>query len=120
MEYRAILTRSGDDELKHWKYIKRVKGKDGKYRYIYNDQKHRMHQIGVTESKRDANGAVHKTQYKQRQGLYDHESTYQLFNGGSSLTVKYEGKLSRAAAKGEKWIFDNLISNKRKVPGQQK
>ena len=31
------MRRLADDELMHWKYVKRVLGKNGKYRYYYNN-----------------------------------------------------------------------------------
>lgn len=31
------MRRLADDELIHWKYIKRVRGKNGKYRYYYDN-----------------------------------------------------------------------------------
>ena len=31
------MRRLADDELMHWKYVKRVRGKNGKYRYYYDD-----------------------------------------------------------------------------------
>ena len=31
------MRRLADDELMHWKYIKRVRGKNGKYRYYYDN-----------------------------------------------------------------------------------
>ena len=30
------MRRLADDELMHWKYVKRVRGKNGKYRYYYD------------------------------------------------------------------------------------
>lgn len=36
MEYKAVVKRRSDDELQHHKYIKRVKGKNGKWRYYYD------------------------------------------------------------------------------------
>ena len=31
------MRRLADDELMHWKYIKRVRGKNGKYQYYYDN-----------------------------------------------------------------------------------
>ena len=31
------MRRLADDELMHWKYVKRVRGKNGKYRYYYDN-----------------------------------------------------------------------------------
>ena len=31
------MRRLADDELMHWKYIKRLRGKNGKYRYYYDN-----------------------------------------------------------------------------------
>lgn len=36
MEYRAVVKRKSDNELMHYKYIKRERGKNGKWRYYYD------------------------------------------------------------------------------------
>ena len=39
------MRRLADDELMHWKYIKRVRGKNGKYQYYYDNN------IGTSKKK---------------------------------------------------------------------
>ena len=36
MSYKAVVKRKSDDELMHWKYIKKVEGSNGKWRYYYD------------------------------------------------------------------------------------
>ena len=126
MEYRAIVKRNPNSELQHWKYIKRIKGKDGKYRYIYNSTQLRKHQAGVQEHYQrfhDKGVSVANVKYVQGDHFFDKiayrvtEADLALMESGKKYTmdVMYsQGKLSRGIAKGEKWIYDNLISDKKK------
>ena len=41
------MRRLADDELMHWKYVKRVRGKNGKYRYYYDNN------AGISKKKAD-------------------------------------------------------------------
>lgn len=38
MEYRGVNKTDPSNELTHWKYVKRVKGKNGKWRYYYDGE----------------------------------------------------------------------------------
>ena len=56
------MRRLADDELMHWKYIKRVRGKNGKYRYYYDNN------TGTSIKKADAkpstkSSSKHKVSY---------------------------------------------------------
>ena len=56
------MRRLADDELMHWKYVKRVRGKNGKYRYYYDNN------TGTSIKKADAkpstkSSSKHKVSY---------------------------------------------------------
>lgn len=133
MEYRAIVKRKSDDELQHWKYIKRVKGKNGKWQYYYDTANTDLQKYnsGTTIVNKNPDGSTNKTSYKQTKDWLDSKEVNNVDHftlsdsgvtvqvGKGDITYK-QGKLSRAAAKGEKWIFDNLISNDKKAPSQRK
>ena len=56
------MRRLADDELMHWKYVKRVRGKNGKYRYYYDNN------TGASIKKADAkpstkSSSKHKVSY---------------------------------------------------------
>lgn len=130
-KYYAITRSDSNDELQHWKYIKRVKGKDGKYKYYYDlDQELTKYKNGTTIVESSPTG-TRKTTYKQTNDWLDSKTEAKVdtftFDANSGTTVKVskgdvtysQGKISRAIAKGEKWIFDNLISDKKKAPSQR-
>lgn len=142
MEKYYAITRSADssDELQHFKYIKREKAKNGKWRYIYDrDQELTKYKNGtkIIDKSISDDGTQNtiETRYKQTDNWFDsHEKT--TINGRGTwyapggtvaeitkyhdeITTKSQGKISRAIAKGEKWIFDNLISNEKKYPSQR-
>lgn len=134
MEYKAIVKRKSDDELQHWKYIKRVKGKNGKWQYYYDtantDLQKYKNKLITNSSENIGNHTFEKrTEWKQHDGLFDKTEKSDWvkvgWNNDNShnqyyqIETNYQGKLSRAAAKGEKWIFDNLISNDKKAPSQR-
>ena len=120
MEYRAIVKRKSSDELQHWKYIKRVKAKGGGWKYFYKDNNLRKHQIGLTETKKykdkDGIDVKENISYKQTDRLFNtkNTSTAILNNTKYKTTTVSQGKLTRAIAKAEKWIYDNVISDDKK------
>lgn len=123
MEYYAI--RTGSDELTHWKYIKKVQKPNGKWRYIYDRSELEKYNKGLTtESQSIEDGGVKRTvrtTYGKTKSLFDGESRTEfssMFSDGSGsktvITKKYQGKLSRVQAKGEKWVFDKFLKKKNK------
>lgn len=67
MEYKAVVKRKSDDELQHWKYIKRVK-KNGKWQYTYDSKDNKL-----TSLKKEANrtrGALDAHYNVYRNNLY--------------------------------------------------
>lgn len=134
MEKYYAITRSADtdDELKHFKYIKRVKMPSGKWKYIYDaDQKLTKYKNGfsTTQTSNDGKTELDKiTEYKQTDDLFDGTSRWSFETGPyfkgdqrhrEEHTTHKQGKISRAIAKGEKWIFDNLISSSKKTAPQK-
>ena len=131
MEYRAIIKRTSNDELQHWKYIKKVKMPSGNWKYIYDpDQELTKYKSGYKETgkinlenKADPN---YTFSYKQTDDLLGRADwSYMLYpelgNMIDDVNITLtQGKIGRAVAKGEKWIFDNLISDKKKTAAQRK
>ena len=78
------MRRLADDELMHWKYIKRVRGKNGKYRYYYDNN------TGTSIKKADvkpSTKSMHKPEGKHdaviaaAQAAAQNMPMYQLKNG---------------------------------------
>lgn len=99
-EYVAVVKRDPDTELQHWKYIKREK-KNGKWRYIYNDSELKKYDKHVEETTDTGKTIV----YSKHAKLFDGE-----LQVGNDITIYKQGDLSRAVAKGEKWVYDNILS----------
>lgn len=130
--YVAVVRRSGgDDELSHFKYIKREK-RNGKWVYTYDTDTLSKYNTGKTETKKTevtgGRGAVSKyktnlkkitttTEYKKSNKLFDSTKKSSVETSASKVThvVKSQGKLSRAVAKGEKILYDKVL---KKVSGK--
>ena len=78
------MRRLADDELMHWKYVKRVRGKNGKYRYYYDNN------TGTSIKKanvKPSTKSMHKPQGKHdaaiaaAQAAAQNMPMYQLKNG---------------------------------------
>ena len=78
------MRRLADDELMHWKYVKRVRGKNGKYRYYYDNN------TGTSIKKADAKPStksIHKPNGKHSAAIAAAQAAaqnipmYQLKNG---------------------------------------
>lgn len=120
MAYKAVVVRRSDDELMHWKYIKKKKV-NGEWRYYYDKSELTKYDNGAVDRvvNETAKGKeARETQYKQTDDLFDNTSTIKLrsnFGGKSyedNITVKSQGSLSRSIAKAEKWVFDKVYSKK--------
>lgn len=126
MEYRAVNKPDPANELTHWKYIKREK-KNGKWRYYYDDSELKKYENSTTETaegyttngRGDTNKYKHETTYKKTNDLFDSKSKAtvtggKLAPGGKGYeyvhVTKSQGKLSRASAKAEKWVYDKFLS----------
>ncbi len=125
MKKQYIITREiPDDELYHWKYIKKVKTKSGKWRYYYDqqlDSRYKYNNKYHVPDKRNKNGDTNydKTEeWKDVDRLSGSKTTF-ITSGGAFFPgskgyhyehVTYErGALGRLQAKGEKWIYNNIL-----------
>lgn len=68
MEYRAVTKEDPNKDLTHWKYIKRYKGSDGKWKYVYADKK--LHkEIDDKESESDLKYQLAKEYEKKKEEM---------------------------------------------------
>ena len=78
------MRRLADDELMHWKYVKRVRGKNGKYRYYYDNNTGTSIKKAVVKS---STKSIHKPKGKHSaaiaaaQAAAQNMPMYQLKNG---------------------------------------
>ena len=118
--YYAVI-RSGqnpDDELHHWKYIKRIK-KNGKWKYFYDDSELKKFENEVTEVRRNRTGGQNTTEYRKSDNFFSNTKTFRndISIGGSkpiksTKVTKYQGKIDRYYAKGEKIVYDTLLGKR--------
>ena len=87
------MRRLADDELMHWKYVKRVRGKNGKYQYYYNNTGTSIKKADVkptTKSSRksttNSNGK-HSAAIAAAQAAAQNTPMYQLKNGNLKQKV---------------------------------
>lgn len=108
-KYVAVVRRS-DDDLQHWKYIKRIKTASGKWRYIYDDSELKKYEQGLSYTRAD--GA--KVSYKvNKDRVYDGTKTITVNNKVSTETHEL-GKRSIRRAKAERWVYDKVLNSKNK------
>lgn len=124
-QYYAVVKTGSEDELRHWKYIKKKKV-NGKWKYFYDKSELDKFKKGSQETTRKkgkyGNETVTITTY--RKGLFTKESktTREAKNGRKKTTTKFIDKqlgvADRLIAKGEKFIFNKFLKNKKaKKPG---
>ncbi len=122
------------DELYHWKYIDRVKTSSGKWKYIYDQTELNRFDKGEERISRGARKVgpntietyEGKTIYKKTNNLLGSTKTsgQYVLNGGFSnkntatpqkhyteVKVKEQGKLDRAQAKVEKWVYNSFLKD---------
>ena len=129
------MRRLADDELMHWKYVKRVRGKNGKYRYYYDNN------TGTSIRKADVkpttkSSSKHKVSYingkhsaaiAAAQAAAQNTPMYQLKNGnlkqkviaGYKIVKKLINKLFKNNIKTQEYYYDPYLggmfkSNKKK------
>ena len=114
LDHYYAVVRTGqkpNDEIRHWKYIKRVK-KNGKWKYFYDDRevnKYKRNEIVVGGKNSDA------TFYTTTNRLFNYTDKSQMNLPGNkkvTINVKYQGKLSRVQAKGEKFVYDTFLEKR--------
>ena len=123
------MRRLADDELMHWKYVKRVRGKNGKYRYYYDNN------TGTSKKKADVKPSTKssskaKTSYSKgkhsaaiaaAQAAAQNMPMYQLKNGnlkqkvaaGYKIVKKFINKLFKNNIK-----INDISSNDHLVYGK--
>ena len=111
-EYKSICDMDSSDVLQHWKYIKKKKNPDGTWRYYYSNPGASLYEKVVDASYKDKDGGEHRVIYKQTDKLFSDKEKVTWDDGKNSITVKKQGKLERARARGEKFVFDLLYKDK--------
>jgi hypothetical protein len=112
-EYMANNYDPFDLELKHWKYIKKVK-KNGKWVYFYDQAELDKYMKGETTETTNATGGTDTVHYSKTNKLLGSETkmSSRTYSGGTqmdaSTTWKEQGKLDRAYAKAEKKVYDTV------------
>ena len=88
------MRRLADDELMHWKYVKRVRGKNGKYQYYYNNTGTSIKKADVKPTTKSS--SKHKVSYingkhsaaiAAAQAAAQNTPMYQLKNGNLKQKV---------------------------------
>ena len=138
--YCGVKRVKPEDELKHWKYIKKERV-NGKWRYYYDDELANKYADGVVEQNANETVAYNKdgkldlkskynkvstntTRYTDSKRLFSRTTTDKIVEKGKGLlsntestktvVTKERGLLERAAAKGEKWIYNTFLKKKNK------
>ena len=114
------MRRLADDELMHWKYVKRVRGKNGKYRYYYDNN------TGTSIKKanvKPSTKSIHKPKGKHSaaiaaaQAAAQNTPMYQLKNGnlkqkvvaGYKIVKKFINKLFKNNIKTHEYHYDPYL-----------
>lgn len=113
------------DGLKHWKYIKRYRGRDGKYRYVYaNKETHKS--INDDLRKEQQLISISDKYHKKADRLYNAYERANKYNVGTensrknllNESVNYESTSTRAKIESDKYrnsatkkMLDNSVSN---------
>ena len=119
------MRRLADDELMHWKYVKRVRGKNGKYRYYYDNN------TGTSIKKADVkpstkSSSKHKVSYingkhsaaiAAAQAAAQNTPMYQLKHGnlkqkvvaGYKIVKKFINKLFKNNIKTHEYHYDPYL-----------
>lgn len=112
------MRRLADDELMHWKYVKRVRGKNGKYRYYYDNN------TGTSKNKADVKPSTkssskakmwkpkrkHSAAIAAAQAAAQNMPMYQLKNGNLIEKVAAGYKIVK------KFIDKKLLINLKRRP----
>ena len=114
------MRRLADDELMHWKYVKRVRGKNGKYRYYYDNN------TGTSKKKADVKSTTNttvtpsskaKTLYSKR----NHSAAIAAAQAAAQNMPMYQlkhGNLRQKVVAGYKIVkkfINKLFNNNRRV-----
>lgn len=129
MEYYAVhRTGESSDELRHWKYIKKIK-KNGKWRYFYDQaevDKYKKNTVQLQSGPLKPGEVRNRTVYSDSETLLGSTvETVATYSGGpknkttSKITYVNRGKIQKAldtaVAKTERTIYDNFLKDSSKV-----
>ena len=120
------MRRLADDELMHWKYIKRVRGKNGKYRYYYDNNTGTSIKKADVKSTTNSKGK-HSAAIAAAQAAAQNMPMYQLKHGnlkqkvvaGYKIVKKLINQLFKNNIKTQEYYYDPYLggmykSNKKK------
>ena len=116
------MRRLADDELMHWKYIKRVRGKNGKYRYYYDNNagtsiKKATTVIPSSKAKMSGSKGKHSAAIAAAQAAAQNIPMYQLKHGdlkqkvvaGYKIVKKFINKLFNNNIKTHEYHYDPYL-----------
>ena len=115
------MKRLADDELMHYKYVKRVLGKNGKYRYYYDNNtgtsKKKATVIPSSKAKVSYINGKHSAAIAAAQAAAQNTPMYQLKNGnlkqkvvaGYKIVKKFINKLFKNNIKTHEYHYDPYL-----------
>ena len=109
------MRRLADDELMHWKYIKRVRGKNGKYRYYYDNN------TGTSIKKADVKPSTKSSSKSTTNSKGKHGAAIAAAQAAAQNTPMYQlkhGNLKQKVIAGYKIVnkfINKLLKNNIKI-----
>ena len=109
------MRRLADDELMHWKYVKRVRGKNGKYRYYYDNN------TGTSIKKADVKPSTKSTRKSTTNSKGKHSAAIAAAQAAAQNMPMYQlkhGNLKQKVIAGYKIVnkfINKLFNNNRKT-----
>ena len=113
------MRRLADDELMHWKYVKRVLGKNGKYRYYYDNN------TGTSIKKADVKPTTKSSSKSTTNSKGKHSAAIAAAQAAAQNTPMYQlknGNLKQKVVAGYKIVkkfINKLFKNNIKLGLQQ-
>ena len=113
------MRRLADDELMHWKYIKRVRGKNGKYQYYYDNN------TGTSIKKADVKPTTKSTRKSTTNSKGKYSAAIAAAQAAAQNTPMYQlknGNLKQKVVAGYKIVkkfINKLLKNNIKLGLQQ-
>lgn len=116
MNYYSVERSRSNDELIHWKYIKRYK-KNGKWVYVYEGDQPDAYDKNLTTTTTDKNtGMKTETTYRNSDRLLSSTTSANFKSSGKTVVTKERGliqqKANQAVRKGEKAAYNILYKNR--------
>ena len=109
------MRRLADDELMHWKYVKRVRGKNGKYRYYYDNN------TGTSKKKADVKSSTKSIGKSTTNSKGKHSAAIAAAQAAAQNTPMYQlkhGNLKQKVIAGYKIVkkfINQLFKNNIKI-----